>query len=280
MRARRKLRAADVSAYDLEARLILSRATGKSREELLNLSRYYIADADILVAVDEMLERRLQGEPIAYIIGEWEFYGLPLVVNRSVLIPRIDTEVLAGEAIKLVKHRGDKMRLLDLCTGSGAIGLAVAANVPDCRIVLADISEQALVVCRMNMLRNNLTRNVTAIVADAREDPPALLGTFDAIVCNPPYIPTSELANLDRSVSEHEPKLALDGGEDGLEYFEVIAEKWRVLLREGGYLAFECGAGQGRAVREIMERNGFKDIKTHLDTLGIERVILGTIHND
>ena len=273
--ARRKLRGANISSFDLEARLILSHATGKTREELLALSRFFIANNEILQSVEQMLERRINGEPVAYIVGEWEFYGLPLTVDRSVLIPRVDTEILAGEAIRLMKLRGDKARMLDLCAGSGAIGLAVAANVPDCRIVLADISGQALGICRMNMLRNRLTRNVTAIMVDARETPPSLLGTFDAIVCNPPYIPTGELRQLDSSVRDHEPELALDGGEDGLDYFRHISEKWQVLLREGGYLAFECGMGQSKQVKDIMENNGLASIEIHKDTQGIERVVVG-----
>ena len=278
LKVRRKLRAANISAYDLEARLILCCATGKTREELLSLSRFFIADNDIIAAVDAMLDRRLGGEPVAYIVGEWEFYGLPLTVNETVLIPRIDTEILAGEAIKLMKQRTDnKARLLDLCAGSGAIGLAVAANVPDCRIVLADISEHALGICRINMLRNRLTRNVSAIMADAREVPPSLLGTFDAIVCNPPYIPSEQIKNLDISVRDYEPLLALDGGADGLDYYRVISDKWRVLLRERGYLAFECGIGQAFDVCELLESNGFRNIKIHLDTLNIERVVIGQI---
>ena len=276
LRVRRRLRAAGVGAHDLEARLIVACAAGKTREELLNLSRLYIADNAIIDTVEEMIERRLGGEPVAYIVGEWEFYGIPLAINEAVLIPRVDTEVLAGEAIKIMKQLGGKARLLDMCAGSGAIGLAVSANVPDCRIVLADKSERAIALCRANMLRNRLSRNVTAIIADAREAPPALLGTFDAIISNPPYIPTGELQNLDHSVRDYEPMLALDGGPDGLDFFRAIAGNWPALLKQGGYMAFECGEGQSLDVIEIMENNGFTDITTQLDTLGIQRVVIGT----
>ena len=234
LEARRQLRAAGVGAHDLEARLIVAFATGKTREELLSLSRYFITDSEAIDKVDELVRRRVNGEPIAYIVGEWEFYGLPLVVNESVLIPRVDTEVLAGEAIRLMKLQGVQTRLLDLCCGCGAIGLAVAANVPDCRIVLADASEKALAVCRANMLRNRLSRNVTAIMADALEKPPALLGRFDAIVSNPPYIPTAQLIDIDRSVRDYEPVFALDGGLDGLDFYRAIAGKWAILLKLGG----------------------------------------------
>ena len=275
LRARRKLREAGVGASDLEARLIVAKAAGKTREELLSLSTFFITDNNIIGTVEEMIRRRLDGEPVAYIVGEWEFYGLPLTINKTVLIPRVDTEVLAGESIKLMKQRGGRTRLLDMCAGCGAVGLAIAANVPDCRVVLADNSEFALTVCRANTRRNKLHRNVVSIKADAFEIPPSLLGAFDAIVSNPPYIPTGELVNLDPSVRDYEPITALDGGPDGLDFFRAITENWSALLKRGGYLAYECGAGQAVAVREIMEYSGFTGIATHYDTLGIERVVVG-----
>ena len=275
LNTRRRLRAAGVEAHDLEARLIIAHAAGKTREELLNLRDFFVTDSAVVESVEQMVKRRLEGEPVAYIVGEWEFYSLPLTVNRTALIPRVDSEVLAAEAIRLMKLRGGNTRLLDICAGSGAIGLAVAANVPDCRVVLADDSEQALAICRINMLRNRLSRNTTAIRTDALGEPPALLGTFDAIVSNPPYIPTLELINLDTSVRDHEPVTALDGGADGLDFFRAIAKNWQILLKPGGFLAFECGEGQSADVRDIMEDSGFRKIETHLDTLGIERVITG-----
>ena len=275
LNARRRLRAAGVGAHDLEARLIVAHAAGKTREELMNLRNFFVTDTSVQNAVDEMVERRLGGEPVAYIVGEWEFYSLPMVVDRTVMIPRVDSEVLAGEAIRLMKQRSGKTRLLDICAGSGAIGLAIAANVPDCRVVLADDSDKALAICRTNMLMNRLSRNTTAILTDALGEPPALLGMFDAIVSNPPYIPTLELMNLDSSVRDHEPVAALDGGADGLDFFRAIAKNWQILLKPGGFLAFECGEGQSADVRDIMESCGYRKIETHLDTLGIERVVIG-----
>ena len=274
---RRKLRAAKIAAHDLEARLLVANAAGKTREELLASSRMYVTDGAIQRAVNAMLERRLNGEPIAYIVGEWEFYSLPLTINRSVMIPRVDTEVLAEVAIKLIKRRGWQTRLLDMCAGSGCVGLAVAANVPGCRVVLADVSEHVLSVCRSNMLRNGLNRHVTAIEVDVMDAPPALLGAFDVIVSNPPYIPTRDIELLDSSVREYEPIAALDGGPDGLYFFRAIATNWTALLKPSGNLAFECGEGQAESVREILDDSGFKDIKTHTDTLGIERVVVGTL---
>ena len=274
---RRKLRAAGITAHDLEARLIVAYAAGKTREELMQLSRLYVTDQSLAQSVDNMVSRRLGGEPVAYIVGEWEFYSIPVFVNESVLIPRIDTELLAGEVISLMKRRAGQTRLLDLCAGSGCIGIAIAANVPNCRVVLADNSEQAVTICRANTRRNNLSRNVAAIVADALDPPPTLLGMFDAIVCNPPYIPTGDLKDLEPSVVGYEPIAALDGGPDGLYYFRAVTTNWLMLLKQGGYLAFECGAGQSDAVREILRDGGLREIKTHVDTLGIERVVVGKL---
>lgn len=276
LRARRKLRGAGVEAFDLEARLIVAHASGRTREDLLRSSRLFVPDSAISRAADEMIDRRLAGEPVAYIVGEWEFFSLPVIVNDSVLIPRTDTEVLAAETIKLLRQLGRQTRILDLCAGSGCVGLAVAANVPSCRIVLADSSDKALAVCRANMLRNNLSRNMTAIEADVLDQPPALLGSFDAIVSNPPYIPTADLIALDPSVRDYEPVLSLDGGPDGLYFFRAIVTNWTMLLKQDGFLSLECGAGQAPMLREIMRDGGLRDLRTFTDTLGIERVVIGT----
>jgi len=273
--ARRKLRASGVSSHDLEARLIVSHATGKTREEYVASSRFYVTDPEITRAVDDMVERRLKGEPVAYLVGEWEFYGLPIVVKNSVLIPRVDTELLAEVSINLLKRRGWQTRVLDLCAGSGCVGLAIAANVPNCRVVLADISDEALSICRTNMLNNRLTRQMTAIEVDVTEPAPSLLGSFDIIVSNPPYIPTNDIPKLDPSVRDFEPLSALDGGPDGLYLIRAIVNNWSTLLKPGGMLALECGIGQANAVREIMDDVGYKDITTHTDTGGIERVVVG-----
>ena len=275
LKARKKLRMAGIVASDLETRLIVANASGKTREELLSSSRLYVTDKTVTEAVDAMIGRRVAGEPVAYILGEWEFYGLPITVSNAVMIPRVDTELLAQVAIGLVKQQDRHARVLDLCTGSGCVGLAVAANVPECRLVLADNSERAIAICRANMLRNHLSRNITAIEADVLETPSPLLGVFDAIVSNPPYIPTRDIMELDSSVRDYEPACALDGGPDGLYFFRAITTNWTAVLKPGGRLAFECGAGQAQAVREIMEDSGYCDICIHTDTLGMQRVVVG-----
>ena len=274
--ARKELKAAGVEAFGLEARLIVAGAAGKTLEKFMQDLSMYVNDG-FEETVRGMIRRRLQGEPIAYITGEWEFYGLPINVNSDVLIPRVDTEVLAERAIELLRGRIGNPRVLDLCCGSGCIGLAIAANVPACRVILADKSLKALSVSRSNVLRNNLTRNVTCVESDATKAPPMLLGRFDMIVCNPPYIPTGDLAGLDPAVRDYEPVLALDGGRDGLDFYRNITVKWRDVLKERGCLMFECGVGQARYVREIMIKCGFKGVEIFKDTLGIERVVAGVL---
>jgi len=277
LKIRKKLKAAGIDSPEFEAKLIVANAAGRSRENMLAISKVFATDNDVKEKIELFTERRISGEPLAYVLGEWEFYGVTLTVNENVLIPRSDTEVLAGETIRILSRKMWQTRMLDLCCGSGAIGLAVASKVPSARVVMADVSEDALAVCRSNMLSNNLSKKVTAIEADALKPPPSLLGAFDVIACNPPYIPTADIETLDSSVKDYEPVLALDGGEDGLKYYRSICENWLLLLKPGGHIAFECGVDQSGEVQHIMRNGGLKDIRIYKDTLGIERVITGMI---
>ena len=273
--ARKRLKAAGVEAAQLEARELVCFAAGKNREQFLRDMSLYASD-EVEAKVEDLMNRRLAGEPVAYLIGEWEFYGLPLDISREVLIPRADTEVLAEQAILAARAAGEGARVLDLCAGSGCVGLAVAANASNCRAVLADVSEEALKICRQNIRRNDLNARVTCVQADARQAPPAMLWDFDVIACNPPYIPTGDIDGLDPSVRDYEPRLALDGGDDGLDFYRDIAEKWRTALRLGGVLLFEVGIGQASGVEQILSRCGYEDIETFQDTGGIWRVVKGT----
>lgn len=273
--ARKRLKAAGVEAAQLEARELVCFAAGKNREQFLRDMSLYASD-EVEAKVAELMNRRLEGEPVAYLIGEWEFYGLPLDISRDVLIPRADTEVLAEQAILAARAAGEGARVLDLCAGSGCVGLAVAANAPQCRTVLADVSEEALKICRQNIRRNDLNARVTCVQADARQAPSSVLWDFDVIASNPPYIPTRDIDGLDSSVRDYEPHLALDGGDDGLDFYRDIAEKWRTALRLGGVLLFEVGIGQAADVEQILSRCGYEDIETFQDTGGIWRVVKGT----
>ena len=275
---RQRLREAGVEGAQLEARELLCHAAGKNREQFYRDMALYAPDP-VEEKLAALVERRLAGEPVAYLIGEWEFYGLTLDVTPDVLIPRMDTEVLAERAILLARAAGEGARVLDLCAGSGCVGLAVAAHAPNCRVVLADLSEAALRICKQNVRRNNLNARVTCVQADATQAPAASLWDFDLIACNPPYIPHKDLPDLDVSVRDYEPWAALDGGLDGLDFYRAISARWGTALRLGGSLVFEVGIGQAADVEKIMAQNGFENIVTHQDTQGIWRVVEGTVNN-
>jgi len=275
LKVRKELKAADVPGYSLEARLLVSAAAGKTKEEFARDMGLYV-NPGFEAKVNELLARRLTGEPLAYIIGSWEFYGIPINVNRDVLIPRIDTEVLVSQAIAMAKRLPAGSRVLDLCCGSGCVGLAIAKNLPHVKVVMGDISPEAMKISRANVVLNKLTSRVTCAVVDARRSPPySLLGEFDLIVCNPPYIPTQDIAWLDRTVRNHEPTLALDGGGDGLEFYKVIVAEWKKILKPEGAFLFECGIDQAADVTDILITNGLTRIKQIKDTLGIDRVVVG-----
>ena len=272
---RHQLRKAGIDAATLEARELVCFGTGKSREELARDGGLY-ASPELERQVRSLVDRHLAGEPVAYLIGEWEFYGLPLDISPDVLIPRPDTEVLAGQAIEYIQTLGE-CRVLDLCAGSGCIGLAVASQVPQARVVLGEYSDAALKVCRQNIRRSGLSGRVVPIQADAREKPERALGEFQCIVSNPPYIPHDDIAGLDTSVKDYEPHLALDGGEDGLDFYQTISGKWKDALVPGGRLYFEVGIGQADSVLRIMRAQGFGDIQVVKDLHGIPRVVFGTL---
>lgn len=273
---RQRLRKAGIESAQLEARELICYVTGKSLDDLIRDSRLY-APRPVEQKLEALLSRRLEGEPVAYILGEWNFYGLTLDIDHTVLIPRPDTEIIAERAIELAKMAGEHARVLDLCSGSGCIGLAVAQHAENCRIVLADLSEDAIRLSRKNARRNELQSRVTCIRLDAREDPPDLLWDFNLIVCNPPYIRTGDLATLDPSVRNYEPMLALDGGEDGLDFYRVIAKKWKAALRRTGTILFEVGYDQAEDVAAILSQCGYHNITRHKDYNGILRGVEATL---
>ena len=225
-----------------------------------------------------LIKKRAERVPLQYITGEQEFMGMTFHVNSNVLIPRQDTETLVDRGIVFVKDLPDGTRVLDLCAGSGCVGLAVAANVPACRVVLGELSEGALRVCKQNVRRNSLNARVTCVSVNALEPPASALWDFDIIACNPPYIPTGDIPGLEVSVRDYEPHMALDGGADGLDFYRAVTQKWKSALRLGGSLIFEVGIGQAPSVEDILARNGFEGIQTTADTQGIWRVVEGTVN--
>ena len=278
MDIRRRLKQAGCTGAGLEARELVCCGSGKSREEFFRDAQLYVAP-EVEEKILRLVERHLGGEPVAYLIGEWEFYGLPLDVSEAVLIPRVDTEVLAREAIGYVRALG-KCRVLDLCAGSGCVGLAIAANAPEARVLLGEISEPAVRICRQNIRRNNLTGQVSVMAMDAKEPPSRALGEFQCIVSNPPYIPRADIETLEHSVKDFEPHLALCGGEDGYDFYTAIIRLWKEALVVGGRLYFEVGIGQADTVLRMMRAEGFGDINVVQDDQGIPRVVYGTLMDE
>lgn len=263
----------DPRSAGLMARDLLSSVSGKSREQIL-ADRDKYASEEVCDAMEKAVARIRQGEPLAYVLGEWEFYGLRLYVDSNVLIPRDDTCAVASLAIKKGLFLDQNPRILDLCTGSGCIGLAIASRVKDAKVTLADISRDALAVARRNITANKLSGRVSCVQADALGTPAAFLGKFDMIVSNPPYVTGKEMEELPPSVRDFEPHLALFGGEDGLDFYRAICKNYTAVLKPGGYLCFEFGMGQGDAVCRILEDNGYTILERSRDYNDRERAVL------
>lgn len=241
---------------------MICHVTGKKRSELEHLT--YIRHSKVEELLD-MARRRQQGEPLWQIIGNADFYGYEIDINKNVLCPRPETEELVCEA---VKHISENSRVLDLCTGSGCIAIAVADKT-GAHVVASDISEEALKIAKSNAVKNKVDDKIEFVHSDMFE---GITGIFGVIISNPPYIPTADIAGLDREVKDHEPALALDGGEDGLDFYRIIAEKAGEYLAPGGRIFLEAGIGQAQAVADMLK--GF-DTKIIKDMQGIDRIICG-----
>ena len=224
---------------------------------------------------EDIVRRLLDGEPLAYVLGEWEFYGLPLRVTPDVLIPRDDTCAVAELAIRKALFLEQDPRILDLCCGSGCIGLAIASRVKDAKVTLADLSMEALAIAKENTGLNRLGGRVRCVQADATKKAPAFLGKYDMIVSNPPYIPTAVIATLEPEVREHEPMMALDGTGDGLKFYRRIAKEAGAWLKPGGAVYLEIGYDQGKAVSELLSEAGFDKVRVVKDLPGKDRVVCG-----
>ena len=232
--------------------------------------------ADPLAAekVRQGVHRLLNEEPLAYVLGEWEFYGLPLYVSPDVLIPRDDTCAVTELAINKSLFLDKDPRILDLCCGSGCIGLAGASRVKDARVTLADISREALAVAKKNIARNKLGGRVSTFQVDARKNAPGFLGKFDLIVSNPPYITAEDMKQLPKSVGDYEPHLALFGGEDGLDFYRCILKNFTSILKPGGFLCFEFGMDMGDSVCALLEENDYTIVQRKRDYNDRERAVL------
>ncbi|MBE6777914.1 MAG: peptide chain release factor N(5)-glutamine methyltransferase [Ruminococcaceae bacterium] len=223
-----------------------------------------------LTELNAALAKRADGYPLQYLLGEWDFLDLTLRVGEGVLIPRPDTEVLC-EAV--AARLGPSSRVLDLCAGSGCVGLGVASLRPDVTVTAVELSEQALVYLQENVARYprlQVSPRRGDVLTDAADYPVG----YEAVVSNPPYIPTGDLDGLMREV-QHEPRMALDGAEDGLLFYRVIADEWTTRLVPGGVCAVEVGAGQAPDVAALFAAAGLVDVTVIPDYAGIDRVVLG-----
>lgn len=257
----------------LIARDLICTFSGQTPEQMLSVLEYG-ADPAVVSKVEDGVRRLLNDEPLAYILGEWEFYGLKLFVSPDVLIPRDDTCAVAELAINRTLFLEKDPRILDLCCGSGCIGLAVASRVKDARVTLADISKEALAVAKKNIAQNKLGGRMSIFQVDARKKAPNFLGKFDMIVSNPPYITGEEMKQLPRSVDAFEPHLALYGGEDGLDFYRAILANFTPALKPGGCVCFEFGMGQGDAVCRLLEENDYTVLERKRDYNDRERAVL------
>lgn len=295
---REKLRGAGIADADSDAWILLEHVTGMSRAR-------FFADGDLAMKEEEeqayrkLIERRSLRIPVQHLTGVQEFMGYEFKVSRDVLVPRQDTEVLVEEAEKCLEreegnsprqgqrscgaNRGavpdrNPIRVLDLCTGSGCIAISMKKRNPSLLCTGADISEAALGISRENAA--NLGAEVAFVRSDMFAELPRAEEGYDLIVSNPPYIPTKVIASLEEEVRLHDPEGALDGGEDGLSFYRILAEESPGFLRDGGHLCMEIGHDQSAAVEELLRREGFTCVYTKKDLAGLDRVVCGVYYKN
>ncbi len=255
-----------------EAKIIIKKALSYSETDFI-LNRNTLLTESETVRVYRMIEKRLSGTPVQYIIGEWDFYGLTLTVNENVLIPRPETEILCEYVIDYLKDKKSPI-VADLCAGSGCIGITIKKHIADARVVMVEKSVGAAEVCRRNILSVLGENSAELVVGDVfLVDDMADLPCFDMIVSNPPYIKSSEIPHLQSEVLL-EPKMALDGGDDGLDFYRLLVEKWTEHLAADGVFAFECGEEQGEHIRSILEKKNF-EVDFIKDYNNVDRFVIG-----
>lgn len=263
---------AGIESADADARILVSHALGLDRTTLMTKSEHVLS-TDERKAIDMLAGRRLDREPVSRIVGVREFWSLPLEVNAAVLVPRPETETVVELALDLIDRDGSRansLRILDIGTGSGAIALALLTELPNASATLTDISEAALAVARANAETHGLAPRCGFVICDIAE---GIDGPFDLIVSNPPYIAHADIAALEPEVRDHDPRLALDGGIDGLDAYRAVARYARRLLAPGGRSIVELGFGQEAAVSALFNETGLTVTETRADLAGIPRAL-------
>ena len=268
------LRKRGVDGARLDAELIVAQALAIDRVKVIVEGQRLLSPAE-LEHVRALFKRRRGYEPVAYLRGFREFYGRPFRVDRRVLVPRPDTEILVEVALRRLHGRELGARVLDLCTGSGCVAVTLKLERPTATVDATDLSADAVAVARDNAQRLGAVWNVRFCAGDLFSPLGAPRSAYDLVVANPPYIETDEIARLQPDIREHEPRLALDGGRDGLDLVRRIVAEAPRWLRPGGVLAMEIGAGQAAEVAELYARGGFVGIERSQDYGGHERVVSG-----
>ncbi|WP_026664886.1 peptide chain release factor N(5)-glutamine methyltransferase [Butyrivibrio sp. FC2001] len=266
-----KLNSVGISEASLDARLLLEHVCGTSHNTLLSHGDMVVEDEKVF-AYREMIAKRMERVPVAYITGSCEFMGIEFDVTGDVLIPNQDTETLAEEALRYIH---DGMSVMDLCTGSGCIALSILKYTNDTKAVGTDLSEAALSIAEKNAEKLGMTDRFKTVNTDLF---PETEEKFDLIVSNPPYIPTKVIETLEPEVKTYEPYMALDGSEDGLVFYRRIVPGAKDFLYKSGYLLLEIGYDQGPSVKELMEQNGYKDVQVIKDLGGNDRVVSGCFY--
>ena len=264
------LERAGIAEAGLDAWYLLEYVTGISRASYYGDPGRVVTEED-LCRYRECIEKRAGHIPLQHITGEQEFMGLSFRVNDQVLIPRQDTETLVEEALK---YAMPGMRVLDLCTGSGCILISLLHFCPGLTGVGSDISAEALKMARTNGQRLHVEDRAQWLCGDLFE---RVTGAFDLIVSNPPYIRSAEIEELQEEVRLYDPRIALDGAEDGLLFYRRIIEESKSYLKNGGRLLFEIGCDQGRDVAELLENAGYTEVSVKKDLAGLDRVAAGRL---
>lgn len=264
---------AGFEAPAFEALCLTEKVFGFNRLALITKGEETVASEEKLAVLAELTEKRLNHEPLQYLLGKWSFMGIDLLVGEGVLVPRDDTEVVTSLCIDYLSCK-ESPNVIDLCAGSGAISLALE-KYANCKVTAVELSDKAFSYLTQNIKLNNSA--VNALNGDIFECHKDIAdNSLDLIVSNPPYIKTADIASLQKEV-QHEPAMALDGGESGLDFYRRIVPLWKSKLKAGGALAFELGEGQYDEVSRILADNGFGGITESIDFSGIQRAIIGTL---
>lgn len=268
---KKELEKAGIEDYVFESKQIIKHITGYSNAQILQkyteqLTEFQENNLTVII------KQRLIRYPLQYILGRWNFFGREFFVGPGVLIPRSDTETVMDVCLEFIKGK-EKADVLDLCAGSGCIGITIKGECPKSQVTLVEKYDEAISYTQKNAKHNNI--DVKIVKGDVLEGCECE-NKYDLIVSNPPYITAEDMKSLQPEV-QFEPKTALDGGEDGLLFYRAITEKYKNSLKENGVLVFEVGINQSQSVKEILRENGFKDISSRKDLNDIERVVFGTV---